>query len=364
MRALAVVTDGVYETIPEQNKCKISIDNQQIPLAIVEGNKPKFDSDDETLSNSVLVKKTSFSLNYRDLGIIERAWNILKDINEDTYYPIGSDFAGYVEDIGKNVVSFKKGDLVIANCSFSQEIMGVVSGIPSNHASKEFEIFHKTKLIKVPKNISSIEAGALSIGTQTSASMIKKAKIEKGNKVLITSITSNTSFFLLNSLWDLECDVYGLSYTGNQIKTIRYNFPFIKSIFSLKEKTLPKDLLFDVVLDVFSDTYLPKLLPNLSQNARYVTCGVYNQSSKKVIEAPQINLTSFITSLILKNVQLIGNCLGTTEDIENGLKQFERNKMIIDSVFTQNDQLTNFIERTFNYTHDKFGKVVFSYDGV
>ena len=58
------------------------------------------------------MRKKGFSLNYRDFGIIENAWNKLKDTDQDTYYPIGSEFCGEILKIGKNV------DTLNVNCVY------------------------------------------------------------------------------------------------------------------------------------------------------------------------------------------------------------------------------------------------------
>lgn len=362
MRALAVVTSGIYESSEEHNRYLLDIDGQKIPLALVQGNKPDFKGNKPEFSNHVLIKKISFSLNYRDLGVIEQAWKVLHDTKIETYYPVGSDFAGYVEEVGAQVANFKKGDLVIGDCAYPEAKSGVLAGIPSNHASREYEVYHQAKLILVPNGISGIEAGALSIGTQTANSMLRKAQLKQGDKVLVTSITSNTSFFFLNTLWDKGCEVYGLSYSGENIEIVQNYFPFIRKVFLFKKNDIPCDLFFDVVLDAFSDTYLTQLMPNLNMNARYVTCGIYNQSSKKLNEVKPVNLSLLMASLMMKNIQLIANCLGTTEDLEKGLQQFKSNTMVIDSIFSEKNSLSDFFERTYNHAHNKFGKVVFVYE--
>lgn len=361
MRALAVVTPSLYEEIEQKDKYLITIDDLQIPLAFVEGNRPHFDGAEEQFLNAVLVKKSSFSLNYRDLGIIEMAWNRLKDLEAATYYPIGSDFAGYVVEVGKNVTSLKEGDLVIGDCFYPEFKEGTVPGIPSNHSSREFEVYHERKLLKVPSHITDVEAGTMSIGTQTAASMVRKGAIKKGNNVLVTSITSNTAFFLLNNLWDKDCTVYGLSYSGENIENVKNHFPFIKDVFSIKENNIPQDLFFDVVLDAFSDTYLVYLVERLNTNARYLTCGIFNQSSQKMMEVKPTNLSALIASLMMRNVSLIGNCLGSTADLKEGLKNYEKNKMVIDTIYNDQDNLSDFIAKSYNVKNDKFGKVVYQY---
>lgn len=362
MRALSVVTPSLFEKIEANKKHIITIDALKIPLAIIEGNAPEFDANAEQFANHVLVQKSSFSLNYRDLGIIENAWNRLQQIEGDSFYPIGSDFSGHVVQVGKNVTALAVGDLVIGNGFYPNVENGAMPGIPSNHASKEYEIYHYAKLIKVPNYISATEAGTLGIGVQTAASMIRKANIQTGDKVLVTSVSSNTSFFILNALWEKGCKVYGLSYSGKNTEKIKAHFPFIEEIYSVQEKNLPKDLLLDVVLDAFSDTHLELLVSNLNVNARYITCGIFNQSYEKITQSKPSNLSLLIASLMMRNVSFIGNCLGTTEDLENGLKNYENNKMVVDSIFTEDDALSDFIAKTYNNNQDKFGKVVFKYN--
>lgn len=361
MKALAVVTQTLFEKTDNNNKHLIEIDDLKIPLAFVDGNKPDFDIKSIEFSNQVLVKKTSFSLNYRDLGIIEMAWNRLKNIEEDTYYPIGSDFAGYVEAIGKSVNTLKIGDLVLGNSFYPEVENGALPGIPSNHSSKEFEVYHFAKLLKVPTYISEIEAGALSIGTQTSNAMIRKGGIKKGDNVLVTSVTSNTAFFLLNNLWNMDCNIYGLSFSGDNMDKVKNHFPFLKEIFSIKQNNIPKNMLFDVVLDAFSDTYLESLSQKLNINARYITCGIFNQSSKKIGNSKPTNLSLLIANLMTRNVSLIGNCLGSTDDLVEGLRKYENHKMVIDTIFTEKDSLSDFISKSYNINNDKFGKIVYQY---
>ena len=361
MRALAVVTASLFEKLEEKDKHLLSIDDLKIPLALVEGNAPEFDKNEPSFLNAVLVKKVGFSLNYRDLGIIERAWNTLKDISEDTYYPIGSDFSGEVLKVGKNVKQFKKGDVVIGNCSYPFAPNEVIPGIPSNHASREFEVYNENKLVKVPDFLKDIEASGLSIGTQTSLSMIEKASIKEGDTVLVTSITSNTSFFLLNALWNKKCTVYGLSYSGENIEPVKNHFSFIKEVFSIKENNMPTNIAFDVVLDAFSDTYLPMLSRNLNFNARYLTCGVFNQSSKKINNAINANLSILFSHLLAKNISFIGNCLGNTDNLIEGLELNKNHPIKIEKIFTKKDNLSEFITKSYNLDKNKFGKVVYQY---
>ena len=361
MRALSVVTSSLFDKVEKDKRHLIQIDDLQIPLAMIEGARPDFDPNAEQYADLVLVRKASFSLNYRDLGIIENAWKRLQQVEGDSFYPIGSDFSGFVEAVGKNVTNLSVGDLVIGNGFYPDFEHGAMPGIPSNHASKEFEVYHFAKLVKVPDYISETEAGGLSIGVQTANSMVRKADIKEGYNVLVTSVTSNTAFFILNTLWEKGCNVYGLSFSGKNTEKIKEHFPFIKEIFSINENSIPQGLLFDVVFDAFSDTYLEYLVNKMNVNSKYITCGIYNQSSAKINGVKPTNLSLLIAGMMIRNVSLMGNCLGTTEDLVNGLQNYKTNKAFIDSVFTEEDKISDFISKSYNLSNDKFGKVVFQY---
>ncbi|WP_417291547.1 alcohol dehydrogenase catalytic domain-containing protein [Corallibacter sp.] len=364
MRALAVLSPALSKKIEAKEKYILEIDSLKIPLALIHVPDTEFDENNPQLDNAVLVKKVGFSLNYRDQGVIESAWYKLSKDNQEAYYPIGSEFCGKVVKVGKKVTNLNIGDHVIANCSYPYAPDNVAPGIPSNHASKELEIFHKGKLIKIPNAIPADQACGMSIGVQTAFSMIRKADIKPGQNVLVTSITSNTSLITLNFLKNIGCNVYGMSYSTKGINLVKEHFPFVKDIFEFKNLELPQNLFFDAVIDPFADTHLKKLQNHLNFGANYVTCGMYNQSKEKFnSEASLENLPGLLSGLISRNVSLIGNCLGTTEDLETGVNILAKDSdsnIVIDSVFNEND-INTFIEKSFNKSSYKVGKVILLY---
>ena len=345
MRALAVLSPSLDKKIDNKDKSYIPIDSLKIPLALIHVPDEEFHENDERYNDVVLVKKRGFSLNYRDLGIIERAWGKLKDFEGDTYYPIGSDFCGEVVKVGKNVTNLEVGDFVVQDGFYPHYKGHGKPGIPTNHGSKELEIIHKEKLIKIPKDFPVNIASGLGIGAQTGMSMINKADIKKGSNVLITSITSYTSLFLLSLLKDYDCNIYGLSYSGKETDSVKEKFPFIKEIISFKEESYPEDVVFDSVLDPFADTYFPYLLLNkkLNYGCKYVTCGFYTQSTEKKSQAKEFKLSLILSHMIMYNVHLIGNCLGSTEDFKDGIEILNKeNSVPIDSEYTETDNLDDF----------------------
>jgi len=362
MRALTVLSPSVDKQVEESKKHYLNIDSHKIPLALIHIPDTEFDNTKDEYANLVLVKKEGFSLNYRDLGIIQNAWEMLKHKNVDGYYAIGSDFCGRVVKMGKNVKNLKIGDRVIGDCTFPFVEEGIAPGIPTNHSSKELEALHYKKLKKIPENISVETASGMSIGTQTTMSMIKKANIQDGANVLVTSVTSNTSLFILSFLKHKNCNVYGLSYSGEKQDAVKKEFPFLKEIFSFKDNAIPKDLQFDAILDPFIDTYLDKLVMHLNYNAKYVTCGIFNQSLEKFgSESSFKNVSEIMVNLLFKNASIVGNCLGSVENLNDGIDLLSDNqaKLVIDSSYDE-DSFKEFVDKSFG--PDRFGKTVMVYE--
>lgn len=361
MRALSVLSPSIDKKVEDSQKHYISIDSEKIPIALIHIPDTEFDENKTEYKDFVLVKKEGFSLNYRDLGIIQGAWQKLKIQNKDGHYPIGSDFSGIILKVGSNVKDLKIGDRVIGDCTYPFVENGIAPGIPTNHASKELEVLHYKKLIKIPDTILPAEASSMSIGTQTTMSMIEKAQIEENTNVLVTSITSNTSLFLLNFLKLKKCNVYALSFSGNKQDFIRKEFPFIKEIFNFNKTNIPKNLLFDVIFDPFSDTYIDKLVYHLNFNAKYITCGVFNQSIDKFrSENATKNISEIMINLLSKNASIIGNCLGSEKNLIDGINSITHSelKTPVGEIFND-DEFKNFIDSSFGA--NKFGKTVMLY---
>lgn len=100
----------------------------------------------------------------------------------------------------------------------------------------------------------------------------------------------------------------------------------------------------------------------LSFGAQYISCGIYSQSYDKIEKTLSVKPANLIGQMIVKNINFIGNCLGSSENLQEGLKEIisYKNKVIIDSVFDDKDSIRNFIEKSFS-KKDRFGKVVYLY---
>ena len=66
--------------------------------------------------------------------------------------------------------------------------------------------------------------------------------------------------------------------------------------------------------------------------------------------------------MVVNNIYLIGNCLGTTKDLQQAIQDCATGHfpVVVDSVFTGN-QIKDFFERTYN-AKERFGKVIYRYE--
>jgi hypothetical protein len=80
------------------------------------------------------------------------------------------------------------------------------------------------------------------------------------------------------------------------------------------------------------------------------------------IEHDPEEMVTILQKALFKNIEIIGNCLGTTEDLANGISSYTAGKydVIVDSTYS-GKEVDKFLQRTY-VDKDRIGKVVFCYD--
>jgi len=376
MRQLAVFNDSLFSSTGFHNlscldETKIRLGDELLNIGLIKSDPISLPA---TASDSVLIKKLAFSCNFRDKGIATMAKSFLDEFamkGQVKFYPIGSEFCGRVVEVGSNVHALKVGDRVIGNGNFPfSGVEGLKPGLPTNRGSKELEIFHQAKLIKIPDNMTDVEAAAFPIGGQTAYSMIRRLNLQENESVLITASSSNTSLFAINRLVNLPVKVYAL--TSSQKFVDRLHQLGVDDVFLVdrSEKSLhefPKinshieaNGFFDAVIDPFFDIYLKKLIHCMNFNSRYITCGFHNQISDKN-NVRDGSLSEVLSTAMTRNISIMGNCIGKTQDLENALQDYKNNKLnvIIDSVFKGNE-ISQFLDYSFN-RGNRFVKIIYQY---
>ena len=121
---------------------------------------------------------------------------------------------------------------------------------------------------------------------------------------------------------------------------------------------------FDGVIDPFFDIHLPKVLDVMGPGAKYVTCGLHEQYQTIIGQSTayqQLSVKTLLLKAMFRNLQIIGNCIGTTSDLQRAIDDYRANTLpvVVDSRFS-GKQAGAFLDRTYN-SGDRFGKVVYQY---
>lgn len=117
---------------------------------------------------------------------------------------LGTELAGVVESIGKDVTKFKVGDEVFA---FSGARMGC-------HAEYKCMSEDGAVVLK-PRNLTFDEAAALSFGGSTALDFFKRAKLKRGESVLINGASGCVGTAAVQLARYLGADVTGVCSTAN-----------------------------------------------------------------------------------------------------------------------------------------------------
>jgi NADPH:quinone reductase-like Zn-dependent oxidoreductase len=356
---------------------KVRLEGISIDCRIIDLPDLDFDPDAEANRAMALVRKRAFSLNYRDRSFV---LGTALNASPEKFAVLGSEFVGEVVACGPEARGLRPGDRVIADNAFPNSgVPGLPGGIPGNMLSKELQVVHAVKLARIPDNMSDAEAAGFSIGGQTTFSMVRKLALAPGAAVLVAGGRSNTSLFAISALkahgFDPPVEIY-VSTTSDRSEqalralgvtdVIRVDPAGVSFAANpVVQRVMRERGGFDAVIDPFFDIHLLPSIPVMANGGRYVTCGLYdqtghlvpNQSSRR--EPPSV--AGVMSRVMFNNLQIIGNCLGSTSDLENALAAFAAGRfpMIVDSVFSDGDP-SAFLDRTYN-APERFGKVIYKY---
>lgn len=366
MRCISVVSDN--SKITGLNPVKLIINSQALSFSLISlpalGNIP-------IGPNQILVRKIGFSINFRDRALCSKYHSQISGFH-NAHRPIGSEFVGIVEKMGENVDGFKLGQRVMPDSCYlysNGTFVGNRPGVPSNYASIEYEIFDSRKLINVPSSMPDSVAASFSICAQTAYSMIRKSGVSLENRVLVTAGSSNTSMLIISIL--LSKGIEPTVLTSNPGKVEKLRQMGASRVVVLEEQ--PENELkynswnelvgnHDIIFDTLFDKYFIRLLPNLEHHGKYITCGFYDQLEQDPVQVDKFQINDLLRYIMVKNISIIGNCLGDTSDLKSAISDYEKKRLNIeiDSIFSDSDW-EGFLRRSFE-APDRFGKAVLLYN--
>lgn len=371
MNSIIIGHPDVFASEKVSDNQVVSIAGVDISIGIIETEQPVFYP--ELNPSKVLVKKLAFSCNYRDKGACLQIFNsCLKSSTTEhlIYSGFGSEFVAEVLSVGINVTTLAPGDKVIPNGAYPQKRVRTSPGLPTNFSSERFSIFDEEQLVKVPQSFDNMVAASLTIAGQTIYSIIRRAEIQKGQSVLLTAASSNTSLFAMKALKNEGVNIVGLTSSPDKIDTLKaLGYPHVVMSPQFDPEPLQKLTNefggFDIIIDPFSDLYLSQVVNYMNFYSKYFTCGIYRQSpafDKSNLEGNSGVDASLLSKILFRNISIIGNCLGTKQDLEKAVADVTERKIdiIIDSFFS-GYEYGNFFKRTFSDSA-RVGKVVYVYE--
>lgn len=361
---------GPWDAAPLEH---VTVDGITVGCGLVNTDAPLFDVHAPENTRRVLTRVTALSCNYRDKAFFYG----MKRVPRTRFTTIGSEFVGEVVAVGRDVQRLRPGDRVIPNHEYLGHAThddGVRQGIATNQASRAFQVLAERKLAHVPDAMPDEVAAGFSVGAQTAYSMVRRIGAHPGTRALVTSASANTSLFLIAALRRRGVDVYATTSSAHHVPALRaLGVTEVLQVSRAADGVRASDTFtefaaaaggFDYILDAFFDLHLQRSVEVLKPGGAYVTCGLAGQTpySVKASATDQpLEMRDVMCAVMQKNLSIIGNCIGLTEDIETALADYRHGafRPPVDSVFSGTD-VALFLDRTYN-APSRFGKVVFRY---
>ena len=157
--------------------------------------------------NEVLIKIHATTVNRTDCGIL-RAEPFITRFFTGIFKPnkpiLGTEFAGKIEAVGKNVSSFKVGD----------KVFGFNDNGSGSHA-QYMTISEDKALATIPSNITYEQAAASTEGAHYAYNFIKKINLKSGDKVLVNGATGAIGSAAVQLLRYFGADITAVCGTEN-----------------------------------------------------------------------------------------------------------------------------------------------------